>query len=129
MLSTTPPVRQPQPHLQPAQPTPTHPRSSLQRISAAPLAPPALALAPTLTQQQPHPPPAESAHLVPPATPDTDLDPFEHEPLGFEERRREVAMIPYDMSVDGDADDGKGVDESDEERGEMSGLFPGSGIF
>lgn len=113
MPNTTPPA----PQL--AQPAPPHALPPLQRVSAAP--------APALAQQQPHPPFAESVHLVPPpATPDTDLNPFEHEPLGFEERRRE-AVVPYDLSLDGSDDDDE--DESDEEHGQMSQLLPGSGIF
>ena len=114
MPNTTPPAPQPQP----AQPVLPHALPPLQRVSAAPAPAPA---------QQPHPPFAESVHLVPPpATPDTDLNPFEHEPLGFEERRQE-AVVPYDLSLDGS--DGDGEDESDEEHGQMSQLLPGSGIF
>ncbi|KAL4068171.1 plasma-membrane choline transporter-domain-containing protein [Scleroderma citrinum] len=113
MPNITPPARQSHPQLRP----------SLQRVvqTAVPVS------APTFVQPQLQSPLAESVGLQPPpATPDTDLDPFEHEPLGFEEhgREREVVM-PYDLSLGGS----DGDEDSEDHDGPMSQLLPGSGIF
>ncbi|KAG6331585.1 hypothetical protein ID866_7505 [Astraeus odoratus] len=75
--------------------------------------------------------PPEPIHTLPPPTPDTEVDPFQHEPFGFEEERQvgreRREILPYDLS----GDDGS-VEDDDDDHGhgyEGSRLLPGSGIF
>lgn len=67
----------------------------------------------------------EPIHPLPPATPETDVNPFEHEPLDFEDDGRSRDAMPYSLSLDTDA--GSVDDES--RVHESSQLLPGSGIF
>jgi hypothetical protein len=72
--------------------------------------------------------PIQPVEPIQPTVPDADIDPFEHEPLGFDPPARHVSG--YDVSperhptsVDDESLDG------DDEDGEESQLFPGSGLF
>lgn len=63
-----------------------------------------------------------------PTASETDIDPFEHEPIGFDSPAEQVSG--YDVSaehrrasLDEESLDG------DDENGEESQLFPGSGLF
>ncbi|KAI6138124.1 plasma-membrane choline transporter-domain-containing protein [Pisolithus tinctorius] len=74
--------------------------------------------------------PPEPIRPLPPATPETDVNPFEHEPLDFEDSGRRSNVMPYSLSLDAEAEDVSSVDDEFEGRGhESSQLLPGSGIF
>ncbi|KAI6164082.1 plasma-membrane choline transporter-domain-containing protein [Pisolithus thermaeus] len=69
--------------------------------------------------------PPEPIRPLPPATPETDVNPFEHEPLDFEDDGQRRDVVPYSLSLDTDADS-----VGDEGRmHESLQLLPGSGIF
>jgi hypothetical protein len=72
--------------------------------------------------------PIQRVEPIQPTVSDADIDPFEHEPLGFDSRAEQVSG--YDVSpehhrasVDEESLDGE------DETGEESQLFPGSGLF
>ncbi|KAG2067536.1 hypothetical protein BDR04DRAFT_1104968 [Suillus decipiens] len=65
---------------------------------------------------------------IQPTIPDADIDPFEHEPIGFDAptvqvRGYDLSPEPRRASVDDESLDG------DDVHGEESQLFPGSGLF
>ncbi|KAG1794850.1 plasma-membrane choline transporter-domain-containing protein [Suillus plorans] len=72
--------------------------------------------------------PAQPVRPIQPTIPDADIDPFEHEPIGFDAPAAQIHG--YDLSPEprhASVDD-ESLDE-DDEHGEESQLFPGSGLF
>lgn len=89
---------------------------------------------PRLPQQYTPPSPKPVSRPIQPVQPiqsiipDADIDPFEHEPIGFDAPAAQVhgydlSPEPLQASVDDES-----LDE-DDEHGEESQLFPGSGLF
>ncbi|KAG1761545.1 plasma-membrane choline transporter-domain-containing protein [Suillus occidentalis] len=89
---------------------------------------------PRLPQQYTPPSPKPAPRAIQPVQPiqsiipDADIDPFEHEPIGFDAPAAQVHGYdlfpePRHASVDDES-----LDE-DDEHGEESQLFPGSGLF
>lgn len=72
--------------------------------------------------------PVQPVQPMQPIIPDADIDPFEHEPIGFAAPAAQVHG--YDLSPEPrrTSVDDESLDE-DDEHGEESQLFPGSGLF
>jgi hypothetical protein len=68
---------------------------------------------------------------LPPATPDTDIDPFEHEPYVPEEHHESELhpATPYSLSPEMETSVHTDLEEDDQDANEESQLFPGSGLF
>ncbi|KAF8550443.1 hypothetical protein OG21DRAFT_1499790 [Imleria badia] len=94
-----------------------------------PLSPPHNA-SPRTRAVQPVVPP-ETIQPLPSATPDTDIDPFEHEPYAPEEHHQSELLpaTPYSLSPDIEHSAHADDEEDDQDATEESQLFPGSGLF
>lgn len=90
--------------------------------------PPRLPQQYTPPSPKPVPRPIQPVQPTQPIIPDADIDPFEHEPMGFDVPAAQVHG--YDLSPEprhASVDD-ESLDE-DDEHGEESQLFPGSGLY
>ncbi|KAG1756897.1 plasma-membrane choline transporter-domain-containing protein [Suillus paluster] len=125
----------PQPQAQPRSPLSGRPEQAspprVQRPAA--MSPPRSN--PPRAPQQYSPPPPKLVHrpidpiqLLQPTIPDADIDPFEHEPLGFDAPAGQVQGYDLSPKPRRASLDEESLDE-DDEHGEESQLFPGSGLF
>ncbi|KAH0826975.1 plasma-membrane choline transporter-domain-containing protein [Lanmaoa asiatica] len=74
----------------------------------------------------------EPIQPLPPATPDSDIDPFEHEPYVPEEHHQSELLhpaTPYSLSPEIEPPAHDDHEEDDQDANEESQLFPGSGLF
>lgn len=73
----------------------------------------------------------EPIQPLPPATPDTDIDPFEHEPYVAEEHHQSELhpATPYSLSPEMEDPAHADHEEDEQDVNEESQLFPGSGLF
>ncbi|KAI6043332.1 plasma-membrane choline transporter-domain-containing protein [Pisolithus marmoratus] len=132
--TTTPRVSPPSPHTGPvgsAHAPPTALAPTTERVQP-PSSPPTRYKSPPRQPPLPHTVlldvPPEPIRPLPPATPETDVNPFEHEPLDFEDDGRRCDVMPYSLSLDPETEDMGSVDDESGVH-ESSQMLPGSGII